>query len=157
MQLKNMQKNKIIGLLWGLLACLLITICCGCKSNDKIVDAVHYVHDTAFVKQDSVVYRFAQFNGTDEEKTATWTTRDTERNVDTIFKYRYRVVRTQSRDTVYVQKVVYRDRVVTDRTSSRTVKAGPVRKKRTRWPIILLVVAGVCVGAYFLQKRVIRR
>lgn len=151
-------KNKIIGLLWGLFACLLITICCGsCKSKEKIFNAVHYVHDTVLAKQDSVAYKFAQFNGTDEEKTAIWTTRDTEHNVDTIFKYRYRVVRTQSRDTVYAQKVVYRDRVVTDSTSSRTVQAEPVKNKRTRWPIILLVVAGVCVGAYFLQKRVLRR
>lgn len=55
-------------LVYLFLICLLSMMMVGCKSKQKVVETVQYVHDTTFFNKDSVVYRYLTFNGTDEEK-----------------------------------------------------------------------------------------
>lgn len=54
-------------LVYLFLICLLSMMMVGCKSKQKVVETVQYVHDTTFFNKDSVVYRYLTFNGTDEE------------------------------------------------------------------------------------------
>lgn len=85
-------KNKIIGLLWGLLACLLITLLFGSCKTVMEVERTNTVHDTVYVYHNS---------------------RDSVFRKDSIFLHEY-----VKGDTVYVLKekwnTLYKDRLQHD-------------------------------------------
>lgn len=85
-------KNKIIGLLWGLLACLLITLLFGSCKTVREVEHTNTVHDTVYVYHNS---------------------RDSVFRKDSIFLHEY-----VKGDTVYVLKekwnTLYKDRLQHD-------------------------------------------
>ena len=87
-------------LIYLFVACLLLMMVSGCKTKQQVVETVKYVHDTTFFHKDSVVYRFQTLNGTDEEKTAMWTSHDTINGVDTVWKYRYRTIKLNNNESV---------------------------------------------------------
>jgi hypothetical protein len=85
-------KNKILGLLWGLLACILITLLFGSCKTVREVERTNTVHDTVYVYHNS---------------------RDSVYHKDSIFLHEY-----VKGDTVYVLKerwnTLYRDRLQHD-------------------------------------------
>lgn len=95
----------------------------GCKTKQKIVESVQYVHETAFYHKDSVVYRFLTFNGTDEEKTATWKTHDTINHTDTIWNYRYRNIKGNAGESMRAETNGNKAEVKKDSTANTTTKA----------------------------------
>lgn len=105
------------------LACLLLMMVSGCKTKQKIVESVQYVHDTAFFHKDSVVYRYLTFNGTEEEKTATWTTHDTINHTDTVWKYRYRTINGNAGESLRAETNGNKAEVKKDSTANTTTKA----------------------------------
>lgn len=107
--------------LW--LACILLMMVSGCKTKQKIVESVQYVHDTAFYHKDSVVYRFLTFNGTDEEKMATWKTHDTINHTDTIWNYRYRNIKGNAGESLRAETNGNKAEVKKDSTANTTTKA----------------------------------
>lgn len=114
--------------LW--LACLLLMIVSSCKTKQKVVESVQYVHDTAFYHTDSVVYRFLTFNGTDEEKTATWTSHGYDSasgtKTDTIWKYRYRTIKGNAGESLRAETNGNKAEVKKDSTANTTTKANKV-------------------------------
>lgn len=51
--------NRIIGAIWGLVACGLLTLLLGsCGGHRTLVESVRYEHDTAYYEHDSLVCRY---------------------------------------------------------------------------------------------------
>ena len=119
--------ERIKGFLWGIMACILISILTGCKS-------VQFV-PVETVKTDSVyIDRFQ---------------RDSIYQRDSVFVNRW-----TAGDTVYQDKVVwkyvYRDKVKYDTVSvlrSNTVRVPyPVERRLTKWEQVRLNVGGWAIG-----------
>jgi len=119
--------ERIKGFLWGIMACILISILTGCKS-------VQFV-PVETVKTDSVyIDRFQ---------------RDSIYQRDSVFVNRW-----TAGDTVYQDKVVwkyvYRDKVVYDTVAilrSDTVRVPyPVERRLTKWEQVRLNVGGWAIG-----------
>lgn len=108
-------------LVYLFIICLLSMIVAGCKSKQKVVETVQYVHDTTFFNKDSVVYRYLTFNGTDEEKTATWTSHGN--TTDTVWKYRIRTVKSNTGESVKAETHGNQVRVKKDSTANTAKKA----------------------------------
>lgn len=133
------------------LACVLLMPVAGCKSKQKVVESVRYVHDTAFSRSDSIFYRVLDFSGTETEKTAVWHVRDTVNNTDTVFKYRYREVRGRSLEDVKSEKTAAALYVKRDSTGTTTTKlAGNGVKAKGGGNWLLFVVVGLLVINVFL-------
>ena len=123
------------------LACLLLMMVSGCKTKQKIVESVQYVHDTAFFHKDSVVYRYLTFNGTEEEKTATWTTHDTINHTDTVWKYRCRTINGNAGESLRAETNGNKAEVKKDSTANTTTKANKKKEKKggvRNWLVWLL-------------------
>ena len=123
--------ERIKGFLWGIMACILISLLSGCKS-------VQYV-PVETVKTDSVyIDRFQ---------------RDSIYQRDSVFVNRW-----TAGDTVYQDKVVwkyvYRDKVKYDTMSilrSDTVRVPyPVERRLTTWEQVRLNVGGWAIGAVII-------
>ena len=123
--------ERIKGFLWGIMACILISLLSGCKS-------VQYV-PVETVRTDSVyIDRFQ---------------RDSIYQRDSIFVNRW-----TAGDTVYQDKVVwkyvYRDKVVYDTVAilrSDTVRVPyPVERRLSTWEEVRLNVGGWAIGAVII-------
>ena len=123
--------ERIKGFLWGIMACILISILTGCKS-------VQFV-PVESVKTDSVyIDRFQ---------------RDSIYQRDSVFVNRW-----TAGDTVYQDKVVwkyvYRDKVKYDTVAilrSDTVRVPyPVERRLTTWEQVRLYVGGWAIGAVII-------
>ena len=123
--------ERIKGFLWGIMACILISILTGCKS-------VQYV-PVETVRTDSVYIDRYQ--------------RDSIYQRDSVFVNRW-----TAGDTVYQDKVVwkyvYRDKVVYDTVAilrSDTVRVPyPVERRLSTWEEVRLNVGGWAIGAVII-------
>ena len=123
--------ERIKGFLWGIMACILISILTGCKS-------VQYV-PVETVRTDSVYIDRYQ--------------RDSIYQQDSVFVNRW-----TAGDTVYQDKVVwkyvYRDKVVYDTVAilrSDTVRVPyPVERRLSTWEEVRLNVGGWAIGAVII-------
>lgn len=117
----------IKGFLWGIMACILISILTGCKSVQYVpvetvrTDSVYidrYQHDSIYLQDSVFVNR--------------WTAGDTVYQDKVIWKY------------------VYRDKVVYDTVAilrSDTVRVPyPVERRLTKWEQVRLNVGGWAIG-----------
>lgn len=111
-------------LLYLYLACVLL-MANGCEAKREVVESVRYVHDTAFFRKDSVVYRLLAFNGTDEEKTAIWTSGT---KTDTIWKYRYRTIKGSAGENMRSDANVSLAQIKKDSTANTTMIANAGNK-----------------------------
>lgn len=126
-----------------LIVVLLLT---GCRTRQMIVERTQYVHDTAFVSRDSVVYRLVRDSVTEREKTALFVKNDTVYSVTD--RWHTRVV--SNTDTVQVVKYVYR---VQDETKTETVKEQKKETHRARWLwAVVGVLALLLLTGYFIRR-----
>lgn len=124
--------NKSVRMLLYLyLACVLL-MTNGCEAKREVVESVRYVHDTAFFHKDSVVYRLLAFNGTDEEKTAIWTSHGYDSTsgtkTDTIWKYRYRTIKGSAGESMRSESNGNQAQIKKDSTANTTMIANAGNK-----------------------------
>lgn len=130
---------------------LLVSVLVGCKTKQSIVENVRNVHDTAYIKQDSIVYRYVTLNGIDEETTATWVSKDTVHNVDTVYKYRKRTYKAESSENTTAQKVASmmkqsKDTTATKKTTGSVAKNTGTRSKHSVLSDIWFMLCGYIIG-----------
>lgn len=151
------------GLLCGLLACLFLSFLLGCKGKQTVVESVRYVHDTAYSVRDSIVYRTMTFGGTVEEREAEWTSKgDSASNTpDTVWRYRYRTVTAQGKDSSHTEVRAASGQQRTDSTATVTTKGRAKPEKQasgkgmTAWTAalwLLSVVAAFAGGVVFGRR-----
>lgn len=130
---------------------LLVSVLVGCKTKQSIVENVRNVHDTAYIKQDSIVYRYVTLNGIDEETTATWVSKDTVHNVDTVYKYRKRTYKAESSENTTAHKEASmmkqsKDTTATKKTTGSVAKnTGSKHKKGAVWWLLVGFFIGILV------------
>lgn len=123
--------ERIKGFLWGIMACILISILTGCKSVQYVpvetvrTDSVYidrYQHDSIYQRDSVFVNR--------------WTAGDTVYQDKVVWKY------------------VYRDKVKYDTVAilrSDTVRVPyPVERRLTKWEQVRLNVGGWAIGAVII-------
>lgn len=143
-------KGRFIGFLWGLLACILITLLLGSCKTVKEVERTNTVHDTVYVYHNS---------------------RDSVYHKDSIFLHEY-----VKGDTVYVLKekwnTLYRDRLQHDTmyvARRDTVQNITIEQKKpmSNWQyaqmyfgrlcLLLLVAFAITVIVLWVRGKVVKR
>lgn len=145
------------GLLWSLLASLLLSILPGCKGKQAVVERVRYVHDTAWSVRDSTASHTLAFGGTVAELTAEWTGRGGGRP-DTVWRYRWKTVAAQGTGSSHAKVEAAGARQLTDSTATATTqgkvkpeKRAPGKDRTARKAALwLLSVAAAFVGGVVL-------
>lgn len=143
-------KGRFIGILWGLLACILITLLLGSCKTVREVERTNTVHDTVYVYHNS---------------------RDSVYHKDSIFLHEY-----VKGDTVYVLKekwnTLYRDRLQHDTmyvARRDTVQNITIEQKKSmsnwqyaqmyfgRLCLLLLVAFAITVIVLWVRGKVVKR
>lgn len=148
-----MKKLLILIIAFGSLSVLI-----GCKSNQKIVENVRYVHDTAFYRHDSIINRYLTFSGTEEEKTAEWINHDSATGKDTVIRYRWRTIKSETSENTHAESNGSSHHSKKDTTAITTskVKDCPAKahKGRLPWIIsIILLIACISLGYLLWMKK----
>lgn len=125
---------------------IVVLLLTGCRTQQMVAEKTQYVHDTAFVYRDSVVYRLVRDSVTEREKTASFVKNDTVYSITD--RWHTRVV--SNTDTVQVVKYVYRAQ---EATKTETVKEQKKETCRARWLwAVVGVLALLLLTGYFIRR-----
>lgn len=150
--------RKLLSLLWGILACILISMLTGCRSAKEVERfETKIVHDSVYLHRDSIVYRFVKDSVSQSEKTTILTKHDTITGRDTVFstkvleKTKYTILR----DTINTIVYNYIEKKAEDKkevTKEQQKSLGSQIWDKAQWPFFILLVLGAFI-LYFRFKR----
>jgi hypothetical protein len=123
----------------ALLMCAIVSFT-GCRSQ-KFMETTHIVHDSVYLKRDSIVIRFVKDSVSEREKTTIQTKHDSITGRDTVFVQTDRIVERWKLRVDTVSRLVYVDKNKTteDTKKKETKKTGAFDTEGLIFFVLLVV------------------